>query len=390
MKAEYILAVILAILVGGGLLVLSGMPSSAPTGYNDTDSETETNSEERDPITGLAPDNVSETGTEMAISPDVPKRKQAGTPYTDIVDPVGFVNTDSITLKELVGKKVILVDFLTYSCINCQRTFPYMNAWYEKYKDQGLEIVGIHTPEFAFEKNIDNVRTAMQKFDIKYPIVLDNNYDTWNAYKNRYWPRKYLIDIHGNVVYDHIGEGAYEETEMKIKELLKERGEVLQEDVDNSSSLAVTEVPKVSVFSSSPETYLGSERNEFLANGKARTAGEQTLTLPSTYIRNLLYLGGTWEIRGEYAKAMQNAVVGYRYSAQEVYIVAESDLPVEIEIWQDGKLVTTEAGADVVNGVVTVNTSKLYKLIKNTSSSEHTLEIKVRGSGVKFYAFTFG
>jgi thiol-disulfide isomerase/thioredoxin len=394
MKAEYILATILVVLVGGGLLALSYTPSSAPTTSftteNEIDPETGTTLNEQDPTTDAGVLNATETGVETATSQKVPKRKQAGTPYIDIVSPEGFVNTDGITLKELVGKKIILVDFLTYSCINCQRTFPYMNAWYEKYKDQGLEIVGIHTPEFAFEKDIDNVRTAMQKFGITYPIVLDNKYSTWNAYKNRYWPRKYLIDIYGNVVYDHIGEGAYEETEMKIKELLDERAEVLKESVQSSDSLAVTGVPKVSVYANSPETYFGSERNEFLANGTAHKSGEQMFTFPTIFIRNLLYLSGTWDIQGEYSKAVTNSVLKYRYSAQEVYIVAESDTPVEMEIWQDGKLVTTEAGTDVVNGIVTVSTSKLYKLIKNTTSSEHTLEIKVRGSGVKLYAFTFG
>src|SRR3989344_3254541 len=156
-------------------------------------------------------------------------------PYVEIVNPSGFLNTgvDSdgkvapVTLGDLVGKKVILVDFMTYSCINCQRTFPHVKAWYEKYKDKGLEIVGIHTPEFAFEKNIENVRVAMKKAGITYPVVLDNDYGTWKAYANNYWPRKYLIDINGNIVYDHIGEGAYEETEMKILELLEERAKLL-------------------------------------------------------------------------------------------------------------------------------------------------------------------
>jgi cytochrome c biogenesis protein CcdA/thiol-disulfide isomerase/thioredoxin len=149
--------------------------------------------------------------------------------YNEIVDPSGFVNTDPITIGELIGDKVVLIDFWTYSCINCQRTLPYLTSWYEKYRDTGLEIVGIHTPEFAFEKNTDNVIEAANKFGITYPIVLDNDYATWGAYKNQYWPHKYLIDIDGFIVYDHIGEGAYEETEAKIQELLEERSEVLDQ-----------------------------------------------------------------------------------------------------------------------------------------------------------------
>jgi thiol-disulfide isomerase/thioredoxin len=147
--------------------------------------------------------------------------------YKELVNPSGFVNSDPFQLKDIVGKKVILLDVMTYSCINCQRTFPYANAWYEKYKDKGLEIVAIHTPEFAFEHKIENVRDAMTKFGIKFPVVLDNDYGTWNAYGNNYWPRKYLIDIDGFVTYDHIGEGGYDETELQIKNALKERAERL-------------------------------------------------------------------------------------------------------------------------------------------------------------------
>jgi thiol-disulfide isomerase/thioredoxin len=134
----------------------------------------------------------------------------------------GYINThDGFRLSEIVGKKVVLVDFWTYSCINCQRTQPYLNAWYKKYKDAGLEIVGVHTPEFAFEKDRANVVAAVEKFGITYPVVQDNDYQTWGTYGNRYWPRKYLIDIDGYIVYDHIGEGGYEETEEKIQELLR-------------------------------------------------------------------------------------------------------------------------------------------------------------------------
>src|SRR3989344_6519435 len=141
----------------------------------------------------------------------------------EIVAPAGFINVDNVKIQDLIGKKVILVDFWTYSCINCQRTLPYLTSWYEKYKDQGLEIVGVHTPEFEFEKEYDNVVRATEQFGVTYPTVLDNDYGTWTAYKNRYWPHKYLIDIDGFIRYDHIGEGAYAETERVIQELLKEK-----------------------------------------------------------------------------------------------------------------------------------------------------------------------
>ena len=143
----------------------------------------------------------------------------------EIVAPAGFINTggEPVRIADHVGKNVILVDFLTYSCINCVRVQPYLNAWHEKYADKGLMIIGIHTPEFEFEKDITNVERAMRDMEVRYPIVLDNNYSTWRAYQNSYWPRKYLIDIDGYIVYDHIGEGGYEETARKIQKLLMER-----------------------------------------------------------------------------------------------------------------------------------------------------------------------
>jgi len=321
------------------------------------------------------------------------KTEELDNPYVEIQNPSGFVNSDGITMKELVGKKVILVDFLTYSCINCQRTFPYMNAWYEKYKDQGLEIVGIHTPEFAFEKDINNVREAMKKFSIKYPIVLDNDYSTWQAYKNQYWPRKYLIDIHGNIVYDHIGEGAYEETEAKIIELLKERKEVLDDKSLNISEENVaSNIAPIKVSSLSPETYFGSLRNEYLANGPINRTGEQFYVLPKAFELNKLYLGGSWNIQGEYAESITtDSVVVYKYNAKEVYIVAQAPKDTIVEVRQDGKLVNESRGEDVdTSGKFKVKESRLYKVINNAVAGEHILELKVNGSDLEFFAFTFG
>lgn len=305
----------------------------------------------------------------------------ASTPYKEIADPSGFVNTSGITLRELVGRKVILVDFLTYSCINCQRTFPYLNAWYEKYKDQGFEIVGIHTPEFAFEKNIENVRAAMRRFAITHPIVLDNDYATWRAYGNQYWPRKYLIDIHGDIVYDHIGEGAYEETEMKIRELLAERATVLGADIPSGDAeLAASGVPPIDSAARSPETYFGSLRNEYLANDSPGLSGERTFTVPARIVRNALYLGGAWNITPEYAESVSNAAVSYAYNAKAVYVVAEAAMPARIEVWQDG----------VLRQTLTVQDSMLYTLVQDATAGEHRLELRVTGGRVRLYAFTFG
>ncbi len=316
-------------------------------------------------------------------------------PYKEIVNPSGFVNTDGapVRIADYVGKKVILLDIMTYSCINCQRTFPYVTAWYEKYKDDGLIVIGIHTPEFAFEKDKKNVEDAMKRFGITFPVVLDNDYGTWNAYGNRYWPRKYLIDIKGNVVYDHIGEGAYEETEMKIKELLGERAHMLEgaTSLNLSNELAASRIQKKDVQARSPETYFGSLRNEYLGNGIRGRSGAQEFIVPEVIYPNTLYLGGTWNIDAESAGSIKDATVVYRYDAKEVYIVASSDVGSAIEVWQDGKRVDSLAGDDVdANGVVLIKESKLYKLVKNAQRGEHTLELRVKGAGVSFFAFTFG
>lgn len=181
----------------------------------------QTNVHDFDPSLPLESANTLKTKTD-SVSSDTKK-------YVEIVRPSGFVNNNDlpITIGEYVGKKVILLNVMTYSCSNCQATFPHVNSWHEKYKDDGLVVIGLHTPEFAFEKNKKNVEEAMLKFGITYPVIMDNEYATWNAYGNRFWPRKYLIDIHGNIVYDHIGEGAYEETESKIIEALAFRKKVL-------------------------------------------------------------------------------------------------------------------------------------------------------------------
>lgn len=141
----------------------------------------------------------------------------------EIIDPTAFINADdTLKMENLIGEKVILVKFWTFGCVNCQHTLPYVNEWYEKYKDDGLEIVSFHTPEFAYEHNLANVKNAAQKWGIQYPVILDNEFKNFRAYENRYWPHMYLVDKGGFIVYDHIGQGGYEETEVKIKELLLE------------------------------------------------------------------------------------------------------------------------------------------------------------------------
>ncbi len=318
--------------------------------------------------------------------------------YKEIVNPAGFVNAENVNIGELVGKKVILLDFVTYSCINCIRTFPYLKAWHEKYKDQGLEIIGIHTPEFAFEKKKENVEMAMKKYGLTFPIVLDNDYGTWRAYGNNYWPRKYLIDIHGNIIYDHIGEGGYDETERKIQEALKERAEFLGEEmaVDGGMSKPTGTDSVASGVKLSPEVYFGSERNEYLENGNKSVNGIQAFIAPKDIRKESLYLVGQWDITPESAKNPdQTGKIIFKYSARKVNIVARSDVPVRMKVLLDGKNIGAAAGADVVNGFVTIQADQLYELVDDKSGyGEHTLELQSEKTGVEtgveVFTFTFG
>src|SRR3989344_5608510 len=253
----------------------------------------------------------------------------------------GYINTlgQPITIEQFRGKKVELIDIWTYSCINCQRTLPYLNMWDDTYHDQGLEIIGVHTPEFAFEKVLQNVQHAVNKEGIKYPVVLDNEYATWNAFGNQFWPRKYLIDIDGYIVYDHAGEGMYEETASAIERALAERAARLGSAMPTDfASAPVTAVEVDRYELGSPEIYFGASRNEHFGNGSTGRTGEQTLVIPRELDANTLYLGGTWNLSEEYAaNTSAGALIHFLYKAKNVYLVAApANGPVKIKVTRDG------------------------------------------------------
>jgi len=291
-----------------------------------------------------------------------------------------------------VGKKVILLDFIDYSCINCERTFPFLENWWNKYGGQGLEVVAIHTPEFSFEKDITNVQAAADKAGLTFPIVLDNDYATWNAYQNEYWPHKYLIDIHGNIVYDHIGEGGYDETETEIVKLLDERKQALGEP--GTVTQGTSTVAAVPIQAYSPETYFGAMRNEFFGNGRQLTAGQGTFAIPAALQPDTFYLGGTWKIDQEYAEnESAGAELSYVFTASKMYLVAESadGSPVEADINIDGKPIPAwVSGADVKNGVITIDASRLYSLFSQPTPEQHRIDIIFKKGKVNVYTFTFG
>jgi hypothetical protein len=221
----------------------------------------------------------------------------------------------------------------------------------------------------------------MKKFGITHPIVLDNDYATWRAYGNNYWPRKYLIDIHGSIVYDHIGEGAYEETEQKIRELLAERARVLGEETQANGALAASVVAPTTIAANSPETYFGSARNELLGNGVPGASGIRTFTLPETFRRDTLYLGGSWEVMPEYARTTNaEARIAYRFDARNVYFVAGAAGPIEVTVLVDGKETKR----------LTIRANTLYMLVENATPGEHVLELIIHNPGLEAYTFTFG
>jgi thiol-disulfide isomerase/thioredoxin len=314
-----------------------------------------------------------------------------------------WLNSQPLTMESLRGK-VVLVDFWTYSCINCLRTLPYLKSWDEKYRDKGLVIIGIHTPEFQFEHDQSNVQTAISKYGLKYPIALDNGYQTWVAYQNHFWPHKYLMDQDGVIRYEQIGEGSYPETEAMIQKLLTERGATVE--------MAATMIPESEIEPrkiGTPEIYFGLEKSEFQGN-EERTLLNKMITYkpPRVIQENRYYLVGPWAVGQESAKFIGGSEGGLflRYTARSVNIVAGATVgqPVLIEIELDGKPLTTQAaGKDVEispegRATVRIQQHRLYHLIQDHAGyGTHTLTINVQPlppgketSGLQVFTFTFG
>jgi cytochrome c biogenesis protein CcdA/thiol-disulfide isomerase/thioredoxin len=292
--------------------------------------------------------------------------------------------TDTQTLKisELRGK-VVLVDFWTYTCINCIRTLPYLKSWHDKYKDRGLVIIGVHTPEFEFEKEPKNVLQAIDDFKIEYPIVQDNNYSTWNAYSNRYWPAKYFIDKNGQVRAVHFGEGEYDETEQLIQALLEEAGQ----NVSNTS----IENQKYNINAKTPESYLGYARIEnFSSPETIKQDQPQNYSFPKDLYQNYFAYSGTWTLEKERAIPQKGANLKLRFNAQKVHLVMRSPKKTQVKVYLDGKLVDIiNAGEDVKDGITVISEDRLYTLIKLQSPGDHILNLEFLDDGAELYAFTF-
>lgn len=305
-----------------------------------------------------------------------------------------WLNTagESLSMADLRGK-VVLVDFWTYSCINCIRTLPYVTKWYEKYRDNGLVIVGVHTPEFQFEHKTDNVMEAMKRYSIQYPVAQDNDYGTWQAYGNHYWPAHYLIDAEGRVRYTHFGEGKYDETERNIQKLLEEAG--LKGNAEWTMEKAEKEErdEEQRAERRTPETYLGLDRIARFASAERAAAGERAYTIPNTLPKNSFAYGGTWSLDSERATTKDKAVLELRFIGNKVFLVMAPPHGSKgtVKVFLDGMLAEVNAGVDVREGIVTVDADRLYELIDlRWLSGEHTLRLEFETPGLSAYAFTFG
>jgi cytochrome c biogenesis protein CcdA/thiol-disulfide isomerase/thioredoxin len=291
-----------------------------------------------------------------------------------------------LTIDELRGK-VVLVDFWTYTCINCIRTLPYIEGWYKKYAGKGLVVVGVHTPEFPFEKSASNVQSAINQRGLTYPVAQDNNFGTWDAYSNQYWPAKYLIDANGKVRYIHFGEGDYAKTETAIRSLLAEEGVT---DLGSNKTKVNAQVPSPGDIS--PETYLGTARAKGFTNGDEIPGTKNYRSPRGKLPLNMVRFSGIWMISNDAARAVtDSSTLDLRFSARRVFLVlGAKGGPQPMKVLLDGKPISSaDAGKDVKDGVAMIDAQRLYSLVDLPDVQEHLLTLEP-ANGIAGYAFTFG
>jgi len=308
-----------------------------------------------------------------------------------------WINSSALTSGELHGK-VVLVDFWTYSCINCLRALPYVKEWYGKYKDHGLIVVGVHAPEFAFEKNLDNVRRAVSDLGIAYPVALDNNYAIWQGFNNQYWPAHYFIDASGQIRAHHFGEGNYEESERIIRELLTQAGYTkLPSAGTDLASPSGIEASADELHDQSPETYVGYQRAEsFSSPGGFVQDRPHPYAVPPALGLNQWALAGTWAVDPE--KAVLGAAPGrlvYRFYARDLHLVlgpGSTGTPVHFRVQLDGAAPGPNHGVDTdASGAGVIKEQRLYQLIRQSGEvGEHVFSIEFLDDAVQAYSFTFG
>ncbi len=307
-----------------------------------------------------------------------------------------WLNSPPLTVESLRGK-VVLVDFWTYSCINCLRALPYVKAWNEKYRALGLVVIGVHTPEFAFEKDRSNVEQAVLDLGVTYPVAMDNQYAVWNAFHNKYWPAEYLIDAQGWIRHQHFGEGAYQETEQMIQTLLKEARRdavVIGDELVKVAGSGATAT--AGAMEQSPETYVGYARQENLASPEEiKRDVAARYSAPRSLEPNQWALSGRWLVSSE-AAALQapGGAVSYRFQGRDLHLVlgSRNDKPVRFKVTLDGAAPGADSGADIdAQGNGIIREQRLYQLVRQSGKIlVRTFRIEFMDSGAEAFAFTFG
>ena len=306
-----------------------------------------------------------------------------------------WLNSAPLTPEGLKGK-VVLIDFWTYSCINCLRAIPYVRAWAEKYKDHGLVVIGVHTPEFAFERKVSNVRAAVADLKIGYPVAIDNEYKIWRAFDNQYWPAHYFIDAQGRIRYHHFGEGEYDQSERVIQRLLAEAGDKGYSPALVSVAASGAQAPPDESDVKSPETYVGYNRADNFVSPGGIVEDENHDYAAAPLQLNQWSLSGDWTVGAENAALnKQDGRIAYRFHARDLHLVlgpAADNKPVRFRVSIDGAAPGKNHGADIdADGQGVVDGQRLYQLIRQSGAiSDRTFEIEFLDPGVQAYAFTFG
>ncbi len=317
-------------------------------------------------------------------------------PLSGLSGATGWINSTPLTAKQLKGK-VVLVDFWDYSCINCIREIPYVRAWAEKYKNSGLVVIGVHTPEFDIEKQMPNVQKTVNKFGIGYPVALDNNDAIWDAFHNQYWPAHYFIDAKGKVRYEHFGEGEYDQSERWIQQLLQEANAKPMATSTVSVHGQGVQAAADTNDARSPETYIGYERAErFASSGGIKRDVEKLYAEPNHLQLNEWGLGGKWMDRQQVAVLRSaGGKIIFRFHARDLHLVLGSTAdgkPVRFRVTIDGRVPGENHGVDTDaqgNGVVTDH--RLYQLVRQKGTvADHTFTIEFLEPGLQAFSFTFG
>ncbi|ANW02619.1 thioredoxin family protein [Bradyrhizobium icense] len=309
---------------------------------------------------------IAQFGPSALLSNETPRQEPRPAPEFSGIS--AWLNSPPLTVESLRGK-VVLVQFWTYSCINCLRTLPCVTKWHEQYKDKGLVVLGVHTPEFAFEKERANVETAIKRLGIHYPVAQDNQYRTWRAFGNQYWPAAYLIDRSGTIVATQFGEGGYQQMENAIARLVGEAMPTAQTTDPDLSAVAT------------PELYLGSEKNDgAIVETQEAARGEWAYALPDNIPPNRFALSGLWNVTDDRATSSADGdEILLRFNAPKVNLVAGSLSPQTLSVTVDG----------TPQPPVTIDGSRLYPLYSG-AGGEHVLRLKAPKAGLSAYTFTFG